>query len=116
VLRGAGPPAIASPASFAFIGTRQLSVRLLPLLLELSEDRDAPADSSRATQAGLAERLGVGQSGVSKVLHQLVLGGVVEVSSAHVAGVSRRVRVYRLTPKGDRLARALRGGPSDPVG
>ncbi|HEY6237721.1 MAG TPA: PKD domain-containing protein [Thermoplasmata archaeon] len=115
VLRAPGPSQPVSPPSLAFIGTRQLSFRLLPLLLEVSEDRDAPADSPRATQAGLAHRLGVGQSGVSKVLHQLVLGGVVEVSSAHVAGISRRVRVYRLTPKGDRLARALRAAPSEPV-
>ena len=105
------PAAPRSERAYEFVGTRQLSFRVLTLLLELADDRQGSRFSPAGTQSGLADRLGVGQSAVSKVLRQLVLGGVVEVTSEHVAGASRRVRVYRLTAKGDRLARALRERP-----
>jgi DNA-binding MarR family transcriptional regulator len=56
----------------------------------------------------MAAALDVGQSAVSRVLSQLERAGVVSVATDHVAGSSRRVKVYRLTPQGERLGTALR--------
>ncbi|MFI5414151.1 MAG: PKD domain-containing protein [Candidatus Lutacidiplasmatales archaeon] len=87
---------------------RQIANRLIRHLAELP--RLAPGDTPgpERTQAGLVAALGAGQSAVSRVLGQLRRGGVVGVETAHVVGSSRRVRVYRLTPRGERLGSALR--------
>jgi PKD repeat protein/DNA-binding transcriptional ArsR family regulator len=60
------------------------------------------------TQAGIAEGIGAGQSAVSRVLRRLVAAGIVTVETRHVAGSPRRIRIYRLTDRGERLGRALR--------
>ncbi len=68
------------------------------------------------TQAGIAEGLGAGQSAVSRVLRRLVAAGAIEVSTRHVQGSERRLRVYTLTDRGERLGRALRESPGVPGG
>ncbi|MCI4355808.1 MAG: PKD domain-containing protein [Thermoplasmata archaeon] len=93
---------------------RQIANRLIRHLAELP--RLAPGDTPGPdrTQAGLVTALGAGQSAVSRVLRQLELGGVVSVQTGHVVGSSRRVKVYQLTPRGERLGHALRESPARP--
>jgi DNA-binding MarR family transcriptional regulator len=59
------------------------------------------------TQAGMVQSLGVSQSALAKVLRRLVLGGVLAEERQHARGVPYRVKVYRLTPLGELLARDL---------
>jgi DNA-binding MarR family transcriptional regulator len=59
-------------------------------------------------QAGMSESLNEPQSHLSKPLARLVAGGVLTVDRRHVAGKSRRLLVYTLTPLGEALARDLR--------
>ncbi len=60
------------------------------------------------TQKGMSERLGTGQNQVSNVLRRLVAAGVVQEQLEHVQGQPRRLKVYRLTPRGEALAREVR--------
>jgi len=67
------------------------------------------------TQAGIADAIGAGQSAVSRVLRRLVAAGIVTVETRHVGGSDRRLRIYRLTERGERLGKALREiPPRDP--
>jgi hypothetical protein len=110
----AGPPmasghvASSSALPSRLTQERQIANRLIRHLAELP--RLAPGDTPGPprTQAGLVAALGAGQSAVSRVLGQLERAGVVSVVTTHVAGSSRRVKVYRLTPRGERLGQALR--------
>jgi PKD domain-containing protein len=91
---------------------RQIANRTIRLLAELP--RFAPGDvpGPERTQAGIVAALGAGQSAVSRVLGQLERAGVVSVESTRVVGSARQVKVYRLTPRGERLGFALReSGP-----
>ncbi|MGI0133289.1 MAG: PKD domain-containing protein [Thermoplasmata archaeon] len=85
----------------------QLSQRVLLHLLWSGSRRDDSAPSAESTQQGMAHALGVGQDSVRKVLARLVAAGVVESSSRHVAGISRRVKAHGLPPRGTSVARAL---------
>jgi DNA-binding MarR family transcriptional regulator len=87
---------------------RQLANRAIRHLAGLP--RLAPGDLAgpERTQAGIVAALEAGQSAVSRVLGQLERAGVVSVETVHVAGRPRRVKVYRLTPRGERLGQALR--------
>ncbi len=60
------------------------------------------------TQKGMSERLGTGQNQVSNVLRRLVAAGIVHDQLEHVQGQPRRLKVYRLTPRGEALAREVR--------
>ncbi len=60
------------------------------------------------TQAGMASALGVRQNALTNVLRRLAAAGVVEEDVRHVVGQPRRLKVYRLTPRGELLARELR--------
>ncbi|MCI4356171.1 MAG: hypothetical protein L3K18_03365 [Thermoplasmata archaeon] len=59
-------------------------------------------------QAGMIEALGVSQGALTGVLRRLVAGQVLRESREHVRGIDRRVKVYRLTPAGERLVRQIR--------
>ena len=61
-----------------------------------------------ASQAGISRRLGVPQNSVSKAVRRLVDAGAVAMELQHVPGASRRLRTYRLTPRGEAVARSLR--------
>ena len=99
----AGPAALSSPSRITDALVRHLAG--LPKLYP----SDVP---TRAwTQAGIADGIGAGQSAVSRVLRRLVAAGIVTVETRHVAGSPRRVRIYRLTERGERLGRALRETP-----
>ena len=60
------------------------------------------------TQKGMSERLGTGQNQVSNVLRRLVAAGVVIEELQHVQGQPRRLKVYRLSMRGEALAREIR--------
>lgn len=66
------------------------------------------------TQRGLGEALGVRQGFVSNVLARMTAAGLVAHDLRHVHGVPRRVKVYRLTPLGQSMARRLRNAPLPP--
>ena len=108
-------PPVAGPAAETLSGGQLLTFRLVRHLTELP--RTAPGDlgARTQTQAGIAEALGVQTSAVSRVLKRLAAAGLVAGETGHVLGVDRRVRVYRLTPRGERLGRALRESVPDPA-
>jgi DNA-binding MarR family transcriptional regulator len=60
------------------------------------------------SQTGMVADLGATQSSLTKVLQRLEAAGVLTVGRAHVRGQPRRLKVYRLTPLGESLARELR--------
>ena len=63
------------------------------------------------TQAGIGEALGVRQNSLTNVLRRLADAGLLEVELRHVKGQPRRLKVYRLTARGQILARELRQRP-----
>lgn len=60
------------------------------------------------TQAGMAEALGAKQNSIATLLKRLELAGLVVSDVRHVRGGARRMKVYRLTPRGEALARDVR--------
>ncbi len=61
-----------------------------------------------STQQGMVAALHVRQGSLVRVLQRLRAANVVEVDRRHVAGVPRRLLVYRLTSLGESIARDLR--------
>ncbi|MFI5415146.1 MAG: hypothetical protein ACHQ16_05720, partial [Candidatus Lutacidiplasmatales archaeon] len=59
-------------------------------------------------QAGMVEALGIPQAGLAAVLRRLEAAGVLLGEKGHVRGHDRRLKVYRLSPRGLELARELR--------
>lgn len=60
------------------------------------------------TQIGMSESLGVRQNALTNVLRRLVAAGIVSEDVRHVSGQPRRLKVYRLTSRGEALAKDLR--------
>jgi hypothetical protein len=87
----------------------RLSIRVVVLLDHWGPPGDNGSSRRETTQQGLAEALAVTQGALSKVLNRLVAAGMVRTDRRHVAGLSRRVRVYSLTRDGETLAREIRG-------
>lgn len=63
------------------------------------------------TQSGMAQSLAVGQNSLTNVLRRLVAAGVIEQDVRHVSGQPRRLRVYRLTARGEALYQEVRRRP-----
>ncbi|HEY6237565.1 MAG TPA: hypothetical protein VIZ68_00060 [Thermoplasmata archaeon] len=63
------------------------------------------------SQGGMVEALAVPQGVLTGVLRRLVGAEVLSERREHAAGVDRRVKVYRLTPLGEQVARDLRRRP-----
>jgi DNA-binding MarR family transcriptional regulator len=59
-------------------------------------------------QAGFVEALGIPQAGLAAVLRRLEAAGVLVTERGHVRGRDRRLKIYRLTPRGVDVARELR--------
>jgi DNA-binding MarR family transcriptional regulator len=87
---------------------RQVTYALVRHLAMMPRWSTGEIPTAAWTQAGLAEALGVGQSTASRILRRLVAAQVVASETSHVAGLGRRMRVYQLTPRGERLGQALR--------
>lgn len=68
------------------------------------------------TQAGIMDALGLRQGTLAKALARLEAAEIVRSDRRHVTGMPRRLKVYRLTPLGDSLAKSLRrrGAPERP--
>ena len=94
----------------------KLSQRVLLHLYQQGHLADGEVAPMGFTQGGMAERLEVGQSPLSSVLRRLVVAGLVVQDTRHVRGQPRRLRVYRLSPLGDSVARDLyhRRNPTEP--
>lgn len=60
------------------------------------------------TQLGMSQALGTRQNALTNVLRRLVAAGVLTEDVRHVRGQPRRLKVYRLTSRGEALARELR--------
>ena len=97
------PPQDSSPDA-----SRRLSERLLVHLYWFGRPDTEGTVRFEATQQGMAQRLGTTQNGVSKALQRLVAAEFVTVSQEHVPGYPRRVKAYRLTPRGEGAARSIR--------
>jgi DNA-binding MarR family transcriptional regulator len=83
------------------------SYRLLAHLLRQPRLVPGQVVPSGRTQADLVDELDASQSTISELLARLTAAEVVYSELRHVADRSRRVRVYGLTPRGERLAREL---------
>jgi hypothetical protein len=68
---------------------------------------DEVGDPSR-TQGGMSERLGMPQNVVSPILRRLAAARVVTFEVRHVRNGRRRLKVYRLTDRGEAIVRELR--------
>jgi PKD repeat protein/DNA-binding MarR family transcriptional regulator len=71
---------------------------------QLGESEVAPATF---TQGGMSDALGIPQTSLTNVLRRLIAAGVLTQDVRHVRGRDRRLKVYRLTTKGEALARDL---------
>lgn len=60
------------------------------------------------TQLGMSQALGTRQNALTNVLRRLVAAGVLTEDVRHVRGQPRRLKVYRLTSRGEALAKELR--------
>jgi PKD repeat protein len=85
-----------------------LSQRIILYLI--GQPQLGPDDTATVafTQAGMTDALGVQQGPLSNVLRRLTYSGILKGELGHVQGSSRRLNVYRLTPKGEIVAVKLR--------
>ncbi len=60
------------------------------------------------TQAGMAKALGAKQNTIATLLKRLEVAQVLTSDVRHVKGAPRRMKVYRLTTRGEELARDIR--------
>jgi PKD repeat protein/DNA-binding MarR family transcriptional regulator len=86
----------------------RLSQRILLHLYGQGRLADDEVATAAFTQSGMIGSLDTQQSLLSNVLRRMIYSGFLTQDVRHVRGASRRLRVYRLTPKGDRIARELR--------
>jgi DNA-binding MarR family transcriptional regulator len=86
----------------------RLSQRVVLHLARLGALQADEIASEGFTQAGMAAAVGSGQNVLTNVLRRLEAAGVVVSDVRHVRGRPRRVKVYRLTPRGEALAHDLR--------
>jgi PKD repeat protein len=110
------PPTVAPAAGLSRSPPRTPDARTLGIsqriILHLAaQPRIGPDEvaSPAFTQAGMANAIGAGQNSLTKVLRSLVAAGVLTEDVRHVTGRNRRLKVYRLTVRGEMLARELRG-------
>lgn len=91
--------------------TLRLSLRLVVHIA--AQGSVGPHDVAPAslTQAGMAEAFGTKQNTIATLLKRLEVGGMVVSDVRHVRGGARRMKVYRLTTRGEALAREVRSRP-----
>jgi DNA-binding MarR family transcriptional regulator len=109
------PPIVWSPperAAQASTGEASAGIGLAArVILHLARlGRLGPDDLAKvgSTQQGIAAALQVSQGSLVRVLQRLVAGEMVSVERRHVARISRRLKVYTLTGRGESAARDLR--------
>jgi PKD repeat protein len=92
------------------------SERILLRLRETSGGHLEGRAPRALTQAGLQEALGLPQGAIASALGRMVRAGLVSSRLDHVPGEPRRVKVYRLTSRGEQVAREVRSAPNRPRG
>ncbi|MCI4329029.1 MAG: hypothetical protein L3J86_05540 [Thermoplasmata archaeon] len=95
--RGSSPPA-----------TLRLSQRVILHVYAQGVQVPGEVAAPGLCQAGMVEALGIPQAGLAAVLRRLEAAGVLLGEKGHVRGHDRRLKVYRLSPRGIELARELR--------
>jgi DNA-binding PadR family transcriptional regulator len=85
-----------------------LAARVLLHLAQLPPLGPNDLASLGHTQQGMVTALAVRQGSLTKVLRRLLAGDAVTVERRYVAGAEQRLKVYRLSPLGETLARDLR--------
>lgn len=86
----------------------RLSLRIMTHLAQVGPLGSDDVARPESTQQGIARALSVTQGAVSKIIGPLVAAEVVRKERLHVRGQNRRVKVYFLTVRGDRLAAQIR--------
>jgi hypothetical protein len=99
------PVGTPSPPTAETLRLSQRIVLHLAGLGALGPDEVAPVGF---TQLGMARSLGARQNGLTNVLRRLVAADVLTEDTRHVRGQPRRLKVYRLTRRGEALGRELR--------
>jgi PKD repeat protein/DNA-binding MarR family transcriptional regulator len=96
----------------------RLSERIVLHLRSLGRLEPSEVAPVGFSQHGMSEALHVRQNALANVLRRLLAAGVLSEELRHVQGQPRRLKVYRLTPRGEALATELRsrgrGAPSVP--
>jgi DNA-binding MarR family transcriptional regulator len=86
-----------------------VSDRLLRQLYGLGRPQPEGPIPVGFSQEGLASALQKPQGGIARALQRLEESGLIVSEVAHVQGRRRRVKVYRLTPRGESAVRRLPG-------
>ncbi|MCI4319998.1 MAG: hypothetical protein L3K23_07710 [Thermoplasmata archaeon] len=86
-------------------GDYPVSARILVHLYRRASASGATVNGGDCTQEGIARALGRPQSAFAKALLRLESAGLVQAELGHVPGGRRRVKIYRLTVKGEGVAR-----------
>ena len=88
--------------------TPTIGERIVVHLSQYRRQGDAYVAPPEMSQGGIATALGISRAHAAIELKRAREAGRVEVRMAHVTGAPTRRKVYRLTPKGEGLARAVR--------
>ncbi|MCI4337971.1 MAG: helix-turn-helix transcriptional regulator, partial [Thermoplasmata archaeon] len=106
----AAPPPIAAAPAVArpTVAQRRLTQEVLLHLYSLGRWGPDELSPPEATQAGIGTGISAAQNALSNVLRRLEAAGFLQSELTHVSGGSRRVKAYRLTARGEALARSLR--------
>lgn len=89
-------------------GTLLISQRVILQLFSLGRLGSDEVAPTGFTQQGLSEALETPQNSLTNVLRRLVAAGILVEDTRHVTGRDRRLKVYRLTTRGEGLASDLR--------
>ena len=81
-------------------GTLTTEARVLVHLLRFTGFEGEMLVPVEVTQRGIADAVGVKLTHISRVLKNMISGGLLAENKAHVHGLSRRVKVYFLTQEG----------------
>ncbi|MFW3147019.1 MAG: tetratricopeptide repeat protein [Thermoplasmatota archaeon] len=85
-----------------FLKRASVETRILLLLHQHEESKDAFTVPEVLSQGGMSKELDIRQNNLSRSLQELISKGFVSSRSAHVLNKQRRRKVYFLTPKGIR--------------
>ena len=88
--------------------TPTIGERIVVHLSQYLRHGDAYVAPPEMSQGGIATALGISRAHAAIELKRAMEAGRVEVRMAHVTGAPTRRKVYRLTPKGAGVARAVR--------
>lgn len=88
--------------------TITIGERIVIHLSQFARNQDAFVCPPGMAQSGIADSLGISRAHAAIELRRQMDAGRIAVRVAHVTGAPTRRKVYRLTPKGEMIARAVR--------